>query len=69
MAITILKAGTPEVDQVYEKTCYKCGCVFSHTKKDVHHEQIDGYFVVCPMLGCDAILTLLTSKKFGKDMR
>lgn len=31
-----------------EMTCPECGCVFMYERSDIHSDQRDGDFVICP---------------------
>ena len=37
--------------QEYKMTCWKCGCEALYTSDDIHHDQRDGDYVVCPCCG------------------
>lgn len=35
----------------YKMVCYNCGCEAIYTKEDIHFDQRDGDYVVCPCCG------------------
>ena len=43
----IIKEGQRPIKE-WQVTCKKCGCVFVFNNSDVHSDQIEGDWVVCP---------------------
>lgn len=37
-----------DIEKEIKTNCKSCGCEFVYTKDDVHHDQRDGYYVICP---------------------
>ncbi len=53
----IIKLGKKKEDEPIRETCYKCGTVFEYTQKDVHADQRDGDYVICPNDDCNVFIT------------
>ena len=43
----IIKKGKVPKEE-WQTTCKKCGCIFAFDRKDIHYDQRDGDWVICP---------------------
>jgi NAD-dependent SIR2 family protein deacetylase len=43
----IIKEGQKPIKE-WQVTCHKCGCIFVFDNRDVHSDQREGDWVVCP---------------------
>jgi uncharacterized C2H2 Zn-finger protein len=45
----IIKEGKLPETQKYQRTCLRCGTVFTYQNEDLIYDQRDGDFVTCPV--------------------
>ena len=60
----VIKAGIIR-KQEWTTTCHNCGCVFAYEKGDIHADQREGDFVVCPT--CRAYINVMNRAMETKE--
>lgn len=50
--IKVTKEGLNPEEEVFEAACKRCGAEFTYQKEDVHGDQREGDYVICPTKGC-----------------
>lgn len=62
----IIKEGQKPVKE-WQVTCKSCGCVFVFDNSDVHSDQREGDWVVCPT--CQECITVTHRNWFNENIK